>query len=182
MKKILWILILTLSFPLMTNALEEGIKINCQESNQEFKCEVIGYSSYEVSGIDYSFSLADGLTLKKFNVDESWIGEEYNHRIILYTGENKIGEFPIGEFIIEANSLFSEEQIKTEELMFVNNKFEDCYIIQKDVKKSKSKDNKSEIQKSSKVKYVIILLIVISIIAILIFWAVKKKRKKGVII
>lgn len=180
MKKILFISLL-LYFPIMVSALEEGININCPNnivSNQEFKCELVGYSSYEVSGLDYSFSLPDDVELIEFIVDKSWLGEEYNHRIALYTGDNKSGEFPIGEFVLKTKKDFNQENIKTKELLFVNEKFEDCYIVRNGVKELKSKENKSELKKSNIIKYVIILLIVVILVIIFVIIKVKIKHKK----
>lgn len=179
MKKIICILILSIAFPFSVSALEEGIKINCPnsiEKNQTIRCELIGYANYEVSSVDYTFSLGKGLNFKEFIIDDTWLGEEYNNRVIVYTGENK-RRVSIGEFVLETNSQFENLKIDTKELIFVNDKFEDLYIVKNSVKESKSEETNKEIKKNSGYKYVIILIIGVFVIFLLLFIVIKKRRK-----
>lgn len=176
MKKIIQVLIIFLIIPLIANAEEEQIFIKCPErieENSEFKCEITGSSSYEISGIDIYLSLADGIAIKEFTADKSWIGEEYNNRIVLYTGENKIGDFPIGELNLKSNSKVKSNIVQIEKIIFIDKDFEEQNIDAKNVKESKSDEIKNTLNSSSKIKYGIIIVVII----ILIFTIFKNKKK-----
>lgn len=184
MKKKLLLLLLLL-FPLSANAEEGQVLVNCPEevkANEEFVCEITGYSPYEVNGIDYRFELPNGIEKVNFEVDPIWEGYEEDNILLIYTDTNKIGNFNIGKITLKSVSDLDEISLSTTKLQFSDETFETHDIVVEDVNNVENNTENEEVKNNNFILYVIIVLVIIIAIAIMIViikMVVKKNRIGG---
>lgn len=166
--KILLLSILLIVLPSIVYA-EENIKVECNNGEEYIECEVSAFSDYEVSALEYGFSLSSGINKIRFDVDESWQGNETDNLVLVYTDINKIGEFKIGTLYLENNSDINDEDIVLEKLIFYDSDFEEHII-------SSVKNEENNVEKDKNNNIIIICYVIISIgIIILIIYRIIKK-------
>lgn len=176
MKKKTIFIILLILFPLPIFA-DNRVNIECPneyKKNDVIECIIMAESVYEVSAIDFKYSLSSNIELEEFNVDDIWQGTNENNEAMLYTDVNKIGIMNIG--IIKLKILNNDEfQIKTDYLSFFDKNFEENIIV--DNINVNNNEKKMETKKYDN-KYGIIILIIVVFVLLIISFMIYKKRSE----
>lgn len=167
-----YIFIIIFSFLLFSKEVKalENIIVDCQKEQEYTICQIKGKSSYEVSAIEYRFSLPDNIKKIEFKIDESWEGDEQDNLVMLYTDENKKETFSIGTIKLNGSKEISSKDIKLENLIFYDADFQEHII--KNVNKEKNNNN-SKKTSNNIIKYCVIISIGI-IVLLFIVRAIKK--------
>lgn len=162
MKKIIFLSICLLLFPLGANA-SENVYFNCPKTlkqNEEVTCVVTGNSSFPVSGIEIKFTIPGNIEKVDFIPDKSFQGDEEKNRILLYTDVNKSGVFNIGLLKIKAKDNVNNFKVINNYTLFTDEEFMDHIIIQ-NVKDVESKIKKETRPILTYIGYGMILLIIV---------------------
>lgn len=162
MKVFKLLILMLLLFPLTTYAEQNNIMVYCPsnvQKDEQFICEIIGYSDFEVSAIEYQFKVDEKYEKIDFIVDSTWEGSELNNIVLLYTDENKIGKFNIGKIVLKSKEDKKNPQVETIKLTFGDKKFNEIVIVD-NVNNMESKKEKKPTEKNNYFKYVIILMII----------------------
>lgn len=171
-----YLIVIIISFVLFPNTLkaEENLDIKCQKNNEYTECQISGKSNYEVSAIEYRFSLSNDIEKIEFTVDESWQGDEEDNLVLLYTDNNKKGDLKIGTIYLKSDNNISSKDIITESLIYYDADFQSHVI--NSVNNEANKDNKEKNSNN------ILMYCVIIIIGILVLIFVVRTVKKGALL
>ncbi len=115
-----------------SSVLAESIWLECPKEvnkNEEFTCAVKGYSSYEICALEYQFAIPSSLQKIDFQIDPIWQGGEYENKVVLYTEDNKVGDFEVGTITLKTSKKFNSDDIKTTWLLFGDKDLQDHVII-----------------------------------------------------
>ena len=174
MKKKTIFIILLILFPLPIFA-DNRINIECPseyKKNDVIECNIMVESDYEVSAIDFKYSLSSNIVLEQFDVDDIWQGTNDNNEVMIYTDVNKIGIMNIGVIKLKINDN-NKFHLTTEYLSFFDKKFEENIII--DNNNVNTNKNEGETIKPDN-KYDIIILIIVVFVLLIISFMIFKKR------
>lgn len=172
-KYFIFVIFIFILFPSSVKA-SEKIDIECTDTGGYTKCQVIGKSNYEISALEYRFSLSDGIKKVKFEVDESWEGTEEDNLVLIYTDKNKNGTFIIGTLILESKKKITSKDIMLETLIFYDADFQQ-HVITNVNKEEKSANNEKTC--NNKIWYCVIISI-----GIIILCVVVRTVKKGALL
>lgn len=113
MKRNLFIifLLMIIILPCSVHAQTGNISISClptkAKAGEEVKCTITGNSEVEIFTIESKISLSDNLTMESFELDDIWVGSDFETgKIDIYTksGDSVKGTFNIGVMTIKINS------------------------------------------------------------------------------
>ena len=169
---LMMILCLTLFLPGSVYADDLGVSVKCPsdiKSGEEFTCDLIGYSRYKVSSIEYYYSIPDNVEKLGFTINDIWNGSDEDNKLYLYTDTNQINIFKIGTFSLKANEDLEKINISTDYLVFGDSDFNEHVLVD-----NVNKEDSSNVKKKNMIKYGIIVLI----IGILVYVVMKYRRKK----
>lgn len=182
MKKFSLLIIMFFLFPFTILASELDIKIECPDTilkDEEFTCDIKGISEYNISAIEYEFKLSDDLTKIKFDKAPIWEGDEKDNLLILYTDENKTGEFTLGSITLKSTKNIKKVEITTEWLLFGDENFKDHVVIN-----NKLSENVKEVESNTKkerapiIKFVVYaIIIIVVVLAVILFLYIKLHKK-----
>lgn len=167
MKYRYYFLLLLLIIPFTKVDASEKLVVDCSKSDKLYTCEVRGNFDYEISAIDFHYSLPADAKEKEYIIDERWIGSADYNWVSLYANENSEGNFPIMKIILESNKKITNEDITFTDLL-VYDKYYEEHRIELNVNTEKKLEHLP----------IIIILCVIIILGIILF-IIRKKCKRG---
>ncbi|MCR4581878.1 MAG: hypothetical protein K5666_05185 [Bacilli bacterium] len=168
MKKIV-ILILLSFFPIVGYADSEYINLECPSYSigDTIECDLYTNVNYAIAAIEYDYSLPEQVSFIEFNKDDVWEGEQVGNIIYLYTSDLQIGKVHLGKIKIKINDSINNIDIKSNNLVYTDENFNDKKI---DVNQLE----KIEVKKNYNIYYVIIIIGIILIVSILLIIRRKK--------
>lgn len=161
------LLIMIILMPISVYA-DDIMNINCQKTKDEYTCEVVGNFEYEVSAIDFHYSLPTHAKLKNYQIDERWIGEADDFWVSLYSDENSQGKTPIITLIINSQKEITNDDITISDLSLYDENYQEHKI------EIAVKENKID-----KTLTIIVIICAIIVIGLIILTIVVKSIKKG---
>ncbi len=154
-------IIMLLLIPMQVLA-SEDIIINCKKNNDAYECKVSANIDYEVSAIDFHFSLPDYANVVSYELDSRWEGSADENWVSIYSAENHKVEIPLLSLNIESKSSFKDTNIEIHDLLIYDSDYQDHKV---DTKKNEKK-KKNDIKKLLIVT--ICAIIILGIIALII--------------
>lgn len=161
--KVLVVLIL-LIFPMQVFAKEE-IDIGCEKVNNYYECKISGNIDYFVSAIDFHFSLPTNAKVVSYEIDSIWEGSADNNWVSLYSAENHIGKISFLTLNVDAGDDFSKDDIKIQDLLIYDSKYQEHKISNEEIKKS---EKNIKFYNNKLLIVVICVIIILGIIALVI--------------
>ncbi len=170
MKYRIFLLLLLIPMSVSANTI---LDIECkEEKNNLYKCEVIGNFEYEVSAIDFHYSLPENTELKEYSLSNNWLGDADDNWLSLYSDENFIGKTPIITLMIESKNNLKSEDILIQDLLLYDADFKE-HKIENDVKIDENKQTLTIIE-------IICAIIVVGIILLtMIILVIKRLNRRG---
>jgi len=108
MKKKLFIILglLTALIPIKASALNASLTLSCDKvvlkPGETTNCEVKGNTKEPINGLDFELTFGENLTYSDIVYSTAWQGEDPEPRVVLYTSNNKVGDFPAVTFKVKA--------------------------------------------------------------------------------
>lgn len=157
------ILLILILIPSSVSA-KEAIEIECKKEKNIYECKVSGNVSYEVSAIDFHFSLPKYANVKSYKLDSRWEGSADDNWVSLYSEIDSKDIFPLLTLQIESKKSIKESDFKITDLIIYDKEFKEHKVNEKNV------DN-------NKKKILISIICVILIIGTIAIICIKKKGK-----
>lgn len=126
--KSLLLIILLLIIPIFASA-SEMIYATCEKQNDDYICKISGNFEYEVSALDFHFSLPTYATLDSYKLDSRWIGNIDGDWITLYSDNNSKDTFLIAEFVIKSNKKIDEDDILFHDIKVYDGNYQEHEIV-----------------------------------------------------
>lgn len=165
----LLLLIILCVFPVSVYA-SEDILINCDKENTVYECKVSANVDYDVSAIEFHFTLPDYANVLSYEVDSRWEGLADDNWVSLYSAEDWIGEIPLLSLKIESNLEFKESDFTIHDLTIIDSNYKEHKI---------DKTEEKNVEKSIKINKKKLLIIIICVIIILVIIITLIKNRKG---
>jgi hypothetical protein len=146
---------------------QEYVKFECAENNNEYICDVKGYTKSTINAIDFKLSLPSYITSSEFTLDTSVVGSTENNWVSVIFNDETSGEYTIGQLRITSETELNTNDIQINDLIIIDGEYNEIEIdsTNKSVKKIKI----------STIIKLIILTCVIILIGISIYILMNKK-------
>ena len=165
--KFKFLILILLLIPLVRVHASELITVDCNKENKEYICKFKGNFDYEISAIDFHYSIPKYATQNSFKVLDNWLGETDDFWVSLYSDQNLQGEFPIMEVTISSKKKISNDDITISDVLVYDEYYQE-HKIDIDVKTEK------------KCQSIIVIAIICVIIMVAIILFIKRRLiKKG---
>lgn len=132
------VLLMLLLFPFRVLA-QEQIEIECKKEKEIYECKLSGNIDYEVSAIDFHFSLPSYASVKSYEIDSRWEGSADNNWVSLYSEVNSKDKFPLVTLQIESKKSIKESSFKITDLIIFDEYFVEHKVNEKNVDNHKKK-------------------------------------------
>lgn len=166
------LIILLLLFIPFTNVYAlEAITVDCNKEKKIYVCKIEGNFDYEISAIDFHYSLPDYAKLEDFKIDPLWLGSADNNWLSVYASNDFYESFPIMELSISSNKKINNEDIKITDILVYDKKFQE-HKVKLDVKQTKKRQPSIIID-------IICVIIILTIIIVLSRKKIIKILKRG---
>lgn len=161
------VLLMLLLFPFQVLA-KEKIEIECKKEKEIYECKLSGNVDYEVSAIDFHFSLPSYASVKSYEIDSRWEGSADDNWVSLYSEANSKDKFPLVTLQIESKKSIKESSFNITNLI----------IFDKDFVEHKVNEVNEKNVDNHKKKILISIICVILIIGTIVICIKKKGKSK----